>query len=111
MSSHQSFKETEQPSIERSVRNRHLWEYFAPYKKLFAIGALFLVATNVLNLAIPAYIGEAVEMMRESIDDVGDLSASRDRLIEIGLIIIALAIGGGIVRIFSRIFIFDAGRY
>lgn len=102
--------DTDTPSVDRKVRNRKLWEYFSRYKGWFAVGAVFLGLTNILNLAIPAYIGDAVQMMRDAVGGDG-LSTVRDDLVHIGLMIILLAIGGGIARVFSRIFIFNAGRY
>jgi ATP-binding cassette subfamily B protein len=110
MPSTQPLKNDGLPEVDRSVRNHKLWVYFSRYKWWFAVGAVFLLLTNVLNLAIPAYIGDAVQMMRDAFDG-GDLSTIRADLIDIGLAIIALAIGGGIARVFSRIFIFNAGRY
>ncbi|MFP4599630.1 MAG: ABC transporter ATP-binding protein [Persicimonas sp.] len=98
------------PPIDRRVRNAKLWEYFARYKWWFAVGGLFLALTNILNLAIPAYIGDAVQMMRDAAEG-GELASMRGDLVDIGLVIIALAIGGGIARVFSRVFIFNAGRY
>ncbi|QDG54743.1 ABC transporter ATP-binding protein [Persicimonas caeni] len=102
--------DADKPSVDRTVRNRKLWEYFSRYKGWFAIGAVFLGLTNILNLAIPAYIGDAVQMMRDAVGGEG-LGTVRGDLIDIGLMIIALAIGGGIARVFSRIFIFNAGRH
>lgn len=98
-----------------SSRNRRLWEFFKVYRAWFALGALLLLATNVLNLAIPAYIGEAVETLSQAVSDAGGLGAgveaTRSELLYIGLFIIALAIGGGITRALSRIMIFNAGRH
>jgi ATP-binding cassette subfamily B protein len=110
MSPNDPSKNDDSSDVDRSLRNSKLWEYFARYKWWFAVGAVFLALTNVLNLAIPAYIGDAVQMMRDAAD-TGELSTMRSDLIDIGLVIIALAIGGGIARVFSRIFIFNAGRY
>lgn len=106
----QSPSHNDETTVDKAARRQKLWEYFARYKGWFAIGAVFLALTNIMNLAIPAYIGEAVQMMRDAVDNgaIGDVRAD---LVDIGLIIIALAIGGGIARVFSRIFIFNAGRY
>jgi ATP-binding cassette, subfamily B, multidrug efflux pump len=109
--SHPPSPDNDAPAIDYTVRNRQLWAYFARYKWWFVVGALFLGLTNMLNLAIPAQIGEAVEVMRAAAGDTAGLAAARDDLIAIGVFIMALAIGGGIARIFSRIFIFNAGRY
>jgi ATP-binding cassette subfamily B protein len=102
--------QVDQSQVDKSARNRKLWEYFSRYKWWFGVGAIFLALTNVLNLAIPALIGDAVQLMRDAADG-GELASMRGDLIDIGLVIIALAIGGGVARVFSRIFIFNAGRY
>lgn len=102
-------------TISSRDRNRHLWAYFRKYLHWFIAGAVFLLATNLLGLAIPIYIGRAVQLMRDAIDTTGGLSqafeAVRSNLIGIAGIIALLAVGGGITRIFSRILIFNASRY
>ncbi len=102
---------SDRPAIDRRERNQRLWEHFKRYKWWFAIGALFLALTNVLNLAIPHFIGSAVQIMRDASDTAAGIAGVRSQLVHIALIIVALAVGGGIARIFSRIFIFNAGRY
>lgn len=99
----------------KSSRNQRLWVFFKTYRTWFLFGAFFLLATNAMNLAIPAYIGEAVETLRDAAAQGDSLAAGfdavRDQLVNIGLIIVALAIGGGIARTLSRILIFNAGRH
>lgn len=108
-------KNTASPDRPSASRNRRLWAFFKNYSAWFFVGALFLLATNALNLAIPAYIGEAVEALRKAVEQGGGVSegfeAVRSQLVDIGLIIVALAIGGGVARTFSRILIFNAGRH
>src|SRR5690554_7618938 len=85
---------------QKSTRNQRLWVFFKTYRTWFLFGAFFLLATNAMNLAIPAYIGEAVETLRDAAAQGEGLGAGfdavRDQLVNIGLIIVALAIGGGI---------------
>lgn len=102
---------TDKPTFSRNKKLSKLWAYFAPYSTWFAIGSVFLILTNVLKLAIPRYIGNAVDMMEKNAGSMSDFMSVRGDLIDAALIIIALAIGAGVVRVFSRIFIFNAGRY
>lgn len=87
-----------------SPLNRRILGYFLNYWKGFAIGAFFLLATNFLGLQIPALIGQAIAKMQADGTDV--LDATR----QFGLAIIVFAIGAGIARVLSRVFIFNAGR-
>ncbi len=83
--------------------------YFKKYKWWFLAGAVALIVTNLLGLAIPAQIGQAVQTIRSLSDaPTPDL---HDQLILAGQLIIALAIGSAIARILSRILIFNAGRF
>ncbi len=90
------------------TRNERLWGYARPYLWWYAIGAVFLVATNLASLAIPAQIGHAVQTMR---DAGGSFAAAQAVAIEAGQWIIVLAIIAGIARIVSRQTIFNAGRF
>lgn len=99
-------------SLPPSIRRRRLWVYFRRYLKLFLAGAIFLIVTNLLALAIPAYLGDAVQMLRDAATDAdADLIAVRSEVVHAAVIIIFLAIGAGVARIFSRITIFNAGRH
>jgi ATP-binding cassette subfamily B protein len=108
-------KEGDENSVDTASRNRRLWAYFSRYWVWYAAGAVFLLATNVLNLAIPAYIGDAVQTMRDAAVAGGGLAAGieavQSELVAIGLIIMALAVGGGVARVLSRILIFNASRH
>ncbi len=55
---------------------------------------------------IPSYIGKAIDTLRHSTDSDATLSL----LIGFGKTIILLAVFGGLARVFSRIFIFNAAR-
>jgi len=88
--------------ISASVRNRRIALYFRRYLRWFLVGGVFLLATNYLALEIPAHVGRAIEGMQEK----NSLESIRTH----ALWIIALAIGAGIARILSRVFIFNAGR-
>lgn len=90
-----------------SSRNMRLWQHFLDYKYWFIGGALFLFITNGLGLAIPRQIGNAVEAIRGA---DGDLTTAYPALVAMGQLVILLAIGSGVARIFSRVLIFNAGR-
>ena len=100
----------EEFQLDPALRRRRLWVYFRRYAGLFSAGALFLLITNLLALAIPFFLGDAVQMLRDASAE-GDLVAIRSEVIDAAIIIIFLAIGAGIARIFSRITIFNAGRH
>lgn len=89
--------------------------YFTRYAHWFIGGAVALIATNLLGLAIPAQIGEAVQQIRGLGAQGGELlpltAARQEAAVLAGQLIIVLAIGAGIARIFSRILIFNAGRF
>ena len=104
---------SEEFALPPDVRRRRLWQYFRPYLKWFLAGSVFLVLTNLATLSIPQYLGDAVQLLRETVGAPGDFdtSAVRSEVITASIIIIALAIGAAVARIFSRITIFNAGRY
>ncbi len=94
------------------VHSEKLWGYFFRYGWWFALGAVFLVLTNLAKFAIPAYIGMAVEKMRAAMQSGQlDFSMVRSEVIWFGQIIMILAVAAGIARILSRITIFYPGRY
>ena len=103
-----------QMSIEvpKAARRARLWGYFRRYGWWFLGGAIALLLTNLLGLAIPAQIGEAVQAMKEASEGGASLGeAAYQGIVGAGQIIIWLAIGAAIARIFSRILIFNAGRH
>ena len=95
--------------VDPRERRAALWALFLRYKAWFAGGAVFLVITNLLALEIPTQLGRAIELMRDTGDT--DFGALRAELIEVALLIIALAVGAGLARIVSRITIFNAARH
>jgi ATP-binding cassette, subfamily B, multidrug efflux pump len=112
MSSVAPHDEEESFTLEPSLRRRLLWAYFRRYRGLFALGALFLILTNLLALAIPYYLGDAVQTLRDAATgEATDLTAVREHVVGAAFVIIWLAIGAGVARVFSRITIFNAGRH
>lgn len=99
-------------TLEPEVRRRRLWNYFRPYWKLFVAGAFFLVLTNLMAFSIPFYLGEGIEHLREAVGEDGfDFDAVRAEVIGVSWMIVGLAVGAGIARVFSRITIFNGGRF
>ncbi|RVU40702.1 ABC transporter ATP-binding protein [Lujinxingia sediminis] len=99
-------------TVSTRERRKILWGYFKRYRGLFAAGAVFLLLTNGLALAIPQQLGDAVQLMRDSVGAGAEqLAETRQQVIRAAMIIIALAIGAGIARVYSRTTIFNAGRH
>ena len=78
--------------ISKAQRRAHLWGYFKTYGSWFLGGAIALVLTNLLGLAIPAQIGDAVQTLKDAGTNGFD-EATRSGLVLMGGTIIALAIG------------------
>lgn len=90
-----------------SPRNQKVAGYFARYWRSFAVGALFLIATNYLGLQIPRHIGAAIAAMQNgNMAPQAIIAACKDH----ALLIILFAIGAGVARVISRVTIFNAGR-
>ena len=90
-------------------RTQRLKDYARPYLKWYGVGVLFLVLTNLAALAIPARIGEAVQIMREASE--ATFSVARSGVVDAAIAVIILAAVGALARIASRIAIFNAARY
>ncbi len=120
MSSKQSDSKTPF-KVDRRARRQRLWQYFLNYKGLFLFGAVTLLLTNAFSLAIPSYLGKAVQLMRDAaVEGQSDasavtvleaLTAVRSEVITAAVIIILLALGAGVFRIYSRTSIFNAARH
>lgn len=93
------------------VRTKKFWGYFFDYTIWFAAGAVFLILTNLQQLTIPVYVGSAVEQLRSAAGGELSLADARPGLVWAAVVIIALAAGGALTRILSRILIFYPGRY
>jgi ATP-binding cassette, subfamily B, multidrug efflux pump len=70
-----------------------------------ALGCLCLVGTNAFSLAIPWLLKQAIDALRDLPPAVAHGIVVRD-----AIAIIAFAVVQGVIRTWSRIFIFDAGR-
>ena len=76
------------------------WAPLRRYRGQLAAGALFLVATTALSMAIPKVMQVAIDTLRQGETGVGRYA----------LWMVGLAAGAAAVRIGSRLFIFNAGR-
>ncbi len=95
-------------SATRPSRAKRLWPYLQRYGWHFTIGVVFLIATNLLALRIPRQIGAAVQLLRGA--HGSDSALDLDRVRHFGVVIALLALGAGVTRVLSRIFVFNGGR-
>ena len=84
-----------------SPSSRRIRDDLIRYRAPFAVGLVFLVATQVFALSVP-------RLLRWATDGIiaDDLAQVRD--VAFGLL--GVAVAGALVRIASRVFIFNAGR-
>jgi ATP-binding cassette subfamily B protein len=74
------------------------------------LGCLCLVATNGLALTIPWLIKGAIDALRAGARGAADLRALHALVVRNALLIAGFAAGQAVIRTFSRILIFNAGR-
>jgi ATP-binding cassette subfamily B multidrug efflux pump len=75
--------------------------YCWPYRRNFAVGVLFLLATNAAEKAVPWFLRDAIDALNERrLPDVR----------EAALTVVGLALVMWVVRTLSRIWIFNVGR-
>ncbi len=84
-----------------STRPRKIWDYFGRYRLAFGLGVLFLALTQAAALAVP-------QLLRMATD--GLVEGDRDAVWEAAVSMMALAVGGAVVRVLSRVLIFNSGR-
>jgi ATP-binding cassette, subfamily B, multidrug efflux pump len=87
------------------MRRQTLWGTLRPERGRIALGCLCLVGTNAFSLAIPWLLKQAIDALRDLPPAVAHGIVVRD-----AIAIIAFAVVQGVIRTWSRIFIFDAGR-
>ena len=73
-------------------------------------GSVCLVATNALALAIPWLIKSAIDTLRAGAAGARSATDVHAAVVRDAALIAALAAGQAVIRTFSRIFIFNAGR-
>ena len=78
-----------------------VWSYLGRYRRLIVLGVISLLATNVVFLGIPYFMGKSVQALRDgAVEDVPMMAVW----------MMVCAIGTALTRIASRIYIFNAAR-
>ncbi len=80
---------------------RRIRSYFTRYRGKFAFGILFLILTQAFALTVP-------QLLRIATDGVVNKNGDDVWMAALGLA--GVALGGGLVRVLSRILIFTSGR-
>jgi ATP-binding cassette subfamily B protein len=111
-------RETKQPSSEgtdpgaagpaqarESIRAslRRLWPYLRRHTGAYLVGALLLVATNLLMVWIPKILSGMVEALEAD-------PIETSRLLRLLLVVLGAALAGGLTRVANRLLIFNTGR-
>ena len=78
------------------------WTHLRPYRRRVAVGIVLLLATNALALTIPYLLGQTIDALR------GPDPAAEVPLL--ALLMVAFAAGKALIRVGSRVTIFDAAR-
>lgn len=78
-----------------------VWSYLGRYRRPIWLGIAALLATNVLFLGVPYYMGSAVQSLRD-----GRVS----ELPRLAIMMMVFAVLTAVTRIYSRIWIFNAAR-
>lgn len=86
------------------------WQALRRYGRLYALGAVLLVATNVLALEIPDALGGAINALRSASTGALTTDVAYEAVRTSALLIFGLAVAASLTRIGSRVFVFNAGR-
>ncbi len=84
--------------------SRRLWPYLRRHLGFYFSGALMLILTNLFVTALPFLFGKMVESLQAA-------SIDTSRLRFLLLIALAVALGGAVTRVISRLLIFNTGRH
>lgn len=93
------------PTTDPSISNfRFFLGYAARHRWVYATGVCLLFVTNFLAVSIPQYIGEAIDLLRDSVaSHTGDL---QDKIALIALFAVVMIV----TRTTSRMMFFNPGR-
>ena len=83
------------------ARPRQIWEYFRRYRGAFALGVFFLALTQAAALTAPQLLRIATDAL---------VAGDHQAVWNAAVAMMGLAVFGAVVRIFSRILIFNSGR-
>ena len=81
---------------------RHVNRYYLKYSWMFIIGILALIAVDYIQLLIPRYLGEVVEILQ------ADGEINTNRIITLGLYVLMVAGGMFLGRFLWRVTLFNA---
>ncbi|WP_428264277.1 ABC transporter ATP-binding protein [Haliangium sp.] len=90
------------PDPTPSAHGQSPWSYLRPYKGRVAVGVAMLIVTNALALAEPVLLGDIVDALAG--DDPGGVVPN------LALLLVAFALGTGVTRVLSRVFLFNTAR-
>ncbi len=92
-------------AAQASIRagSRRLWPYIRRHRKVYFFGALMLLLTNTLMVYIPFLLSRMVEILEVAPIDLSQLK-------QILFVVFIAAVVGAIVRVISRLLIFNTGR-
>jgi ATP-binding cassette, subfamily B, multidrug efflux pump len=90
-----------------SERKTSLWAWAKPYRGRFALGALMLVATNLLGYTVPKLTKTAIDSLVERSPGT---PVDMGLLTNVAIAVFIVAILQACVRIASRLLVFNAGR-
>ena len=79
---------------------KHINRYYLKYAPLFILGILALVAVDIIQLFVPEYLGEVVDILQND----GD----RGRIITLGIYVLIVAAGMFLGRFLWRVTLFNA---
>ncbi len=86
-----------------SSSSKNPFSSLSPYKWGVAVGVLCLVLTNVIAQSIPWVV-------KWTVDTITDPSENTGSLHQLALLLMGMALGQAVIRILSRLTIFNAGR-
>jgi len=82
---------------------RRLWPYIHAQRRSYYLGVAALLATNLFVVAVPWLISRMVDILQQDPIDLG-------RMQRILLLVLASAVAAGLIRVGSRMLLFNAGR-
>jgi ATP-binding cassette subfamily B protein len=81
---------------------RALLPYLRPYRLIMAVGLAMVVVSNTLNVRVPWYLERGIDALRNG--------APFDEVRQLALVLVAVALAGGVARYFMRQILNSASR-
>ncbi len=82
---------------------RRLWPYIRKHRRSYYLGLAALFLTNLFVVAVPWLISRMVDLLQHDPIDL-------QRMLHLLLLVLASAVGAGLIRVTSRLLLFNAGR-